>query len=685
MAADPYRYFRVEARELLQGLNQGVLDLEKGPAGVDLVNRLLRQAHTLKGASRIVKQSAIGDMAHGIEDALAPYRDGGARVPRELIDAALGFLDRIAVAVKELDAPYEAQGDAPAQRVLDDLTESVRVDLGEVDELLEDLTATNLDLAHLERDSKELRQTQGMARRLAFELKRATAGGANGSRPVEPGALRELADDLDSALTSFGRSLDNGLDRIRRDLIQVREEAIQLRLLPAGMIFAPLERAARDAAQALGRRVVFQTSGGEYRIDSHALAALRGALMHVVRNAVAHGIEPESARVAAGKPPAGVVDLTVQRRQNRVAFLCRDDGRGIDIEAVRQAALRSGLVPAEDSDSLDEGAIAKLVLRGGVTTTGEVTDVSGRGVGLDVVRETVARLKGEVSIQTERGRGTTIEITVPVSLSSLPAVLANVGGLTVAIPLDAVVAVRRVAEAKVVRSAEGESVIDGDDSIPVLDLRALFAAEPESRSQPSSCSVVIVRSGAERVAARVDSVGGVANVVVRRVPASMAADPVVGGASLGPDGWPQIVLDTDGLVHAAHFGGLPSSVAPSPRPPLLVIDDSLTTRMLEQSILESMGYEVDLATSGEEALAMARGRRYGVFLVDIEMPGMSGLEFMAQAKADPTLRDVASILVTSLNSEEDRRRGEQLGARAYIVKNEFDQGRLLDIIREMIG
>ncbi len=684
MSADPYRYFRIEARELLEGLNQGVLELEKGKAGKELVGRLLRQAHTLKGASRVVKQAAIGDLAHAVEDALGPYRDVSGAIPRERIDVLLKLLDAISGRISTLDPAGVVRREEPARPPVEELAEAVRVDLGEVDALLQGLIETSTHVRGLERELAELEKALHSAVRLSGGLVR----GRNGSGGNDPGKNPKAAAMVEALAESLGavhRSLEGHVEQVSRELLQAREQANRLRLLPASAIFASLERSVRDAAQSLGKRVEFHSSGGETRLDAHILGALREALLHVVRNAVAHGIEPEAGRAAAGKSPEGRVDLSVEQRGSRVIFTCRDDGAGVDVEAVRRAAMRRGLIPASKAETLGAEEVLRLILQGGVTTTRVVDDVSGRGIGLDVVREIAARLKGEVQVRTEPRRGTALEIAVPVTLSSLPAILVEAGGVTAAIPLDAVPTARRVVEGEVARTPDGDSVLHEGRGIPLVSLSRLVAGDAGSREGRGPRSVVVVRSGADCAAMAVDRIVGTSNVVVRHLPSWVAADPVVAGAALDAEGAPQVVLDPDGLVRAARTGGGRAGEEPAIRPPVLVVDDSLTTRMLEQSILESSGYEVELAVSGEEALSKVRRRKYGLFIVDVEMPGMDGFEFIAQTRIDAALRDIPAILVTSRAADEDRRRGEQVGACAYIVKNEFDQGRLLEIIRGLIG
>ena len=367
-----------------------------------------------------------------------------------------------------------------------------------------------------------------------------------------------------------------------------------------------------------------------------------------------------------------------------MAFVCRDDGCGIDVEAVRRAAVQRGLLSVPESNSLSVEEIVRLILQGGVTTTKAVTQVSGRGIGLDVLRETAAHLKGDVRVLTEAGVGTTVEVCVPVSLSLLSALAVDAAGVAL-LPLDAVRETLRVTEQDVARSADGDHIIYQGGPVPFLSLAEALGRPASRRTRPAR-SAVVVQSGSALAAFGVERLLGIIDVVVRPLPALAAADPIVACASIGADGSPQLMLDPAGLVAAAAGPRPPADEAGEPaRLSVLVVDDSLTTRMLEQSILESAGYEVDLASSAEEALVKAHARRYGMFLVDVEMPGIDGFEFVGRTRTDPALRDVPAILITSRTSAEDRRRGAEAGARDYIAKSEFDQGRLLERIRELAG
>jgi two-component system chemotaxis sensor kinase CheA len=684
VSADPYKYFRLEARELLDGLSQGVLEIERGAPSKDPVGRLLRLAHTLKGASRVVKLVEIAKHAHAVEEALAPFRDKEGTLSQRIVDDLLHLIDAMGAQVASLDA-VATKGPADAKPAMEKPFETVRVELEEMDLLLEGVTEVTVQINILCQESETLGRAHHLASALVEQLGLARAPSASAA-PHEALKAHALAEELKAAIEGVGRNVSSGVEQVSRELAQVRDATNRLRLLPASAIFSPLERAARDAAEFLRKRIAFQATGGEGRLDAHVLAAVRDALLHVVRNAVAHGIEPEAERAAAGKSPIGKVTLEVDRRGSKVAFVCRDDGRGIDVENLKREAVRTGALAAAESASIGQEELFRLLLKGGLTTTHVVTEVSGRGIGLDVVRETAARLKGEVTIRSETGRGTSLEICVPVSLSSLSALVVDAAGVAAVVPLDAVRRTLRLVESEIARAPERDTIVYEGKVIPFVPLARVLRRPLAPLRERQPWSAIVVDSGSALAAVGVDTLLGTGSVVVRPLPARIEASEIVVGASLDAEGNPQLVLDPAGLVVAAQAGrGAAVKSEPRPRSPLLVVDDSLTTRMLEQSILESAGYEVDLATSAEEALTKARERRYGLFVVDVEMPGMDGFEFVARTRTDAILREIPAILVTSRASREDRRRGQEVGARGYIVKGEFDQGDLLRAIRELLG
>jgi two-component system chemotaxis sensor kinase CheA len=685
LPSDPYKYFRVEAREILDQLGQGALDLEKGALVPGAVARLLRLAHTLKGAARVVKQRTIADCAHALEDALTPVRDGSGPVARDRVDRVFSLVDDIGSALAQLSPPPpsgETSGPDPSSQPL----LGFRPAMDDLDALLGGVYETHVRIGSLRPRLAQAARCRDVATFMVDELNRPRdAATARRGSPITNENAGSTAEDLRGMLGALTRDLTADVDQLDRELRQVREAAERLRLIPVSAIFMFLERAVRDVAKALGKRVIFEASGGDVRVDAVLLNVVQGALLHIVRNAVAHGIESgESERSIAGKTVDGHVMLRVSQRGRLVSFACTDDGRGIDLDAVRRIAQLKGL-GLEETATPEREELLRVLFKAGISTSGTVTDVSGRGIGLDVVREAAQQLGGEATARTETGKGTTIEIAVPLSVASFSALVVEVAGQTVTIPLDAVRSTVRVRHEEIVRTGQHETILVDGQAIPLVSLwQTLSPEDSPGRPLPLSSAIVVhARSGLAAFTA--DRILGTADVVMRPLPAFALSTTMVAGVTLDAVGDPQLILDPDSLVaDAQNMGRLTAGVA-APRLCILVVDDSLTTRMLEQSILESAGYDVELATSGEEALEKAKDAKYALFLVDVEMPGMDGFTFIERARADSRLQHIPSILVTSRNAAEDRQRGQDVGAQAYIVKGDFDQRALLERIRTLVG
>lgn len=664
-AKDPLRFFRVEAREISDDLGRTVLALEKSPANGQ-VARLLRLAHTLKGASAVVKQREIAERAHALEDVLIAFRNREDAVTRDDIEQILEHIDAIATSVTALSASPAEPGHAA---VPEELAVAATAAGSEVDALLEMLSEANMMM-------RNARQASGLteqARQVSARLIEAASASDHESR------TQSLSEELRDTLNRLDQHLKSSLDMAEREMVQAHTAAERLRLLPCSSALSSVERAVRDTAASLSKEVTFAAIGGEARLEANVLSLMQRALLQLARNAVAHGIEMPEERLRAGKPAQGRVQIEIARRANRIAFVCRDDGRGIDTAAVHRAAQDSGrLAPGEKQYGSDE--LVQLLFKGGLSTAGSVTELSGRGVGLDIAREVAVRLGGEISARTTPGQGTEIELLVPTSLSAMDALLVEAAGIVCAVPLGAVRGGLQLRAGDVAHTPEGDSIAaTGEPFVPLARVLKRVA------STGTSNLAFLVGVAGKQVAVGVERLLGVANIVVRPLPELAFADPIIAGGSIDAEGIPRLVLDPAALIAAAQ--GLTGETAPGaagPPPPILVIDDSLTTRVLEQSILESAGYEVDLATSAEEGLIKARQRRYGLFLVDVEMPGMNGFEFICTIRADAELRDTPAILVTSLNAPEDLQRGVDAGAQAYVIKSEFNQVKVLETIRRCL-
>jgi two-component system, chemotaxis family, sensor kinase CheA len=692
---DPLRYFRIEARELVDQISAGVLDLDQQP-GPDLVARLLRFAHTLKGAARVVRQPAIADNAHAFEEVLVPHRHESAALPADEMRELLRLNDEIVAQVAALEPAVVARpepvgvaepdpvGPIPEQpKVTTNATvedgPTPRAATADLDDLLDAIGEANARIAPLREGGQAVGRLHRLAETLGEQLR-------TGRAAVSDATARATVMRLSGELGALGRGLTDAVDQVERELDEVRGRAEGLRLISAGTIFTTLHRAVRDVADAEGKKIRFTGRGGESRMGPNLLAQINGAFLHVVRNAVVHGIEPEADRIAAGKPAEGSIIVEVERRGRYIAFRCIDDGRGFDLVGLRRTAEARGLLPA-GGPAPDPQTLVDLVLHGGISTSAAVTEVAGRGIGMDVARDVAAQLHGEVNVRTRPGLGATVEIIAPLTLLSMNGLVVEAAGTVVTVPLDAVRrCVRLPPDEAAAAAATGRLAHDGQ-VVPFLPLaRTLYTGAVVPDTTGTGVAVVITADN-DTVAVGVDRLAGTTTVVARPLPDLAPAAAVVGSVAIDLDGNPRLVLDAHGLVAEARLGQTSAAGAPAPvapKLPVLVVDDSLTTRMLERSILESAGYEVDLAASGEEGLEKARCRAYGLFLTDIDMPGIDGFAFVAETRADPALAHVPAILVSSRAGAEDRQRGVEVGAGAYVIKGEFNQEELLGHVRRLI-
>lgn len=675
ISRDPYKYFRTEARELHENLRRTVDEL----AGVDdagRIARLLRLAHTLKGAARVVRLPAISDLAHRIEDVLAPFRDSADARAAEKQAELRQLIDGIAGHLAEIDRPPATPArptdeTSPASVVL----EAVSLQMTEVESALSGVADTSLELAALRQECLGLDRACEQARAMAALTARAQ---------LPAGRISIETGELSGKLDGLHRRMSRRVERIDRDLRRLHADTSRLRLIPVDVLWAYLERAARDAAQAVGKAVRLETCSTTSRIDAPVFSVVQEALQHLVRNAVVHGIESAAARAAADKRAEGAVRLRIEHESGRLRIVCADDGGGIDVDAVRRTAFAKGKLPAGAAAPLAMEDAVALLLKGGLSTSGTVDEMAGRGIGLEVVRTAVGRLHGGLTIESEPHRGTTVAIDLPVAFAAVDALTFASGDVQWLLPLANVRRVVRTEATAIHAAGDGEELNDAGQAIPYAAARRLTGRTGRlTRDRSGKITAIIVQGRDGLAAIGVDRLLGTCEAVVRPLPALARPAGFVVGAALDSGRLPRLLVDANELAAAIRRTRAEAAPTPVAHAPVLVVDDSLTTRMLEQSILESAGYQVDVAVSGEEALERLRRRRYRLVLVDVEMPGMDGFTLVERLRAEPEWKDIPAILVTSRESREDRVRGLQAGAQDYVAKGEFDQRRLLARIAEL--
>jgi two-component system chemotaxis sensor kinase CheA len=460
------------------------------------------------------------------------------------------------------------------------------------------------------------------------------------------------------------------MSRGDRLLVDLQDAVIKLRTLPFSSITGSLPRAVRDLAAAQEKQVELHIEGAESQLDRVILEGTSEAIVHLLRNAIAHGIEPPDERERAGKPRAGRIELRAEQRGDRVAIEVRDDGRGVAGE----------LLQAADGPA----ALGGMLARAGMSTAASVTSLSGRGVGLDAVKNHVESVGGRLEIDSQPGRGTTVSLLLPMNLALLEVLMLERGQSVFGVPISGVAEAIQVTE---VMSLMGRPVVRlGGEAVPLIDLVMVLGGS--APALPARFPAIILARDGRRVALSCDRILGEDAVVVKPLGRVLANTPgYLGGAVMG-DGRVALVLDplqllstdTDARPAPAHSG------APTEPSTVLVVDDQFTVRELQRSILEASGYRVETARDGREAWERLSARS-GIDLVvtDLEMPEMGGLELTTAIRNNAQISSLPIVIVTSRNGDEDERRGLDAGADAYIVKERFDQRTLLDTVEQLIG
>jgi chemotaxis protein histidine kinase CheA/ActR/RegA family two-component response regulator len=468
-------------------------------------------------------------------------------------------------------------------------------------------------------------------------------------------------------------------------------------MVPVRRAFATLPRIVRDVAQTTGKTVRLEMSGEDVEIDKQVLDGVADALKHLVVNAVDHGCEDPAARVARGKPPEAVVRVSARGVAGTVVLEVADDGAGVDEDRVREKAIQIGLLPSDTT--LAGSALLELLFAPAFSTASVVTQTSGRGVGLDVVRNAVEELGGSVEVRSDADVGTSFLLTLPVTLGVLRCLLARVGDERYAVPIPGVVESLSLRDAEVHVMAGATVVVRHGVSIPLLDLGAALGLTREPGDLPKAALVVRHAGGTgAQVAWAVDRLEGESELVVKDLDAFLGRVPAIAGATIDGDGSVVCLLDLRELAErvvgpspamaavAAHRPVTQrTSVAPTRRPRVLVVEDSVGVRELERVILEGAGYQVETAVDGLDGASRLRDDPADLVLSDVEMPGMDGFALTRTIRRTKGWENVPVIIMTSRGEDHARQAGLEAGCSAYLLKNEFDQDQLVQTVRRLVG
>jgi chemotaxis protein histidine kinase CheA/ActR/RegA family two-component response regulator len=685
--------FLDECVERTEALSERLLALEQRGAERELVDEIFRDLHTLKGSSGFAGLAKMNRVAHRAEDLVGELRDGKRQLDRPLVSVLLETLDvlrailararerrpidvDVSALLARLSEPVLAEKPQPerafaeaAPRVATEPGKSsagaqgtLRIEFEKVDRLLNLVGEIVLARGRLH-SASELQE--GVLHEVAQLRKRVLS---EGERHEE-----SIADELERTervLRDNYRDLDAGLGGLGLAVGQLRDTVMKLRMVPIARLFGKYQRTVRELSHRLGKEVAVELKGAETELDKVLVERLEDPMLHLVRNAVDHGIELPEARRTAGKPLVGRLLLEAIQRGGQIFVRVSDDGRGLDAARLKAKAVERGLLSESAASSLGERDAFELIFHPGFSTADRLSDVSGRGVGMDVVRSAIAGLKGSIEIHSELGRGTTFELALPLTLAISQVLTVRVGGEVVAIPLDAVVNAQNLAPDELETVGAGTCLRQGDELVPALDLATALGVAGVSLGQPAQKSAVVVAIGASKVALLVQQVLGRHEIVIKSLGPMLTRAPCAAGAALIGDRM-VLVLDLSDVLSRDRGGGsrrIPARPTFRARGRVLVAEDSDVLRESIRRELESAGFEVSAARDGQEALELSAGSRFDAVCTDVVMPRLDGYELTRRLRQKAGYADVPIVMVTSKDARLDALRGLDAGADAYLKK-----------------
>jgi len=749
-----HELFRAEAETHAGALSEGLVKLE-GTSDAATVEPLMRAAHSIKGAARVVGLDIAVKLAHAMEDVLVAMQKGREAIEPARIDQLLKGTDLLAslarveesavpawsaehepavdaliaelrvappavsapqqppapavaahavaspvvveTAAIEAPAPAPPQPPAPSAPAAPTRGASVRVTAEKLDRLLQLAGETMLESRRLGSLRDETLELKRDLVRLEDELDRLRAAARrSGIDPASLAPARTLIESGRARVLSHLLTVEGAIRRGEETSTQLYHEVLSSRMRPFADATASLSRTVRDLARQLGKDARLEIIGEHVPVDRDVLVRLDAPLNHMLRNALDHGVETPDERRAKGKPAQATLRVEARHHAGMLRIRVSDDGRGIDLDALRERIVRKSLATGDMASTLDRQELLEFLFLPGFSTAQQVTDISGRGVGLDVVQSTAREIGGTARIDTELGRGTVFELELPITLSVIRALLVDVAGETLAFPLARIERVLQP-DASEVRSVEGRmQVLVEGKSIGVIDAARVLALA-ETRRAATRENLVVLGSGGDHYAVAVDGLIGEEDLVVRALDPRLGKVPHLSAAAVRESGEPVLVVDAEDLLQSVRValnegrlrGARPMRALGARRTlRALVVDDSATVREVERQLLTRMGFEVDTAVDGLDGLHTARDSTatgtLDLIVSDIDMPRMNGIEFVRALRCDPRFASVPVVVVSYKDREEDRLAGLEAGATAYLTKGAFQDSTFADTVRDLV-
>ncbi len=690
--------FRDEAKESLEQVTTRVLAGGTARPTADALTEMMRVTHTLKGAAGTVGLTTMVDLSHRLESALAMFaRDGTSWLPTtadqlvEVTDGMRAYVehagepgseavaDRIRDQIDQIARPNRRPQslpppvvEPPPEPILEPAPEGspvpdpkpmLRIEPERIDDLMSSAGELLFDRTRIERRVQLLRT---LARDLARTRQNLLDALGDGSQPPSRIAVSDAEGELAgqaALLSQTTAALLDEIEALRRTIGELQQGLTRIRMESARNLFLHAARTLRALRRATGVRVELRTIGEDTEFDKAVAEQLVDPITQLLRNAVAHGVEPPDERAAKGKPQTATITIRARQDGNLLVLEVSDDGRGIDTAALRERLVATGHWSATRAQLANDGEILDALLGTGVSVRGEADELAGRGVGIGLVRETIARLGGEVSVTSTAGRGTTFAMRLPLSTALAQAMLFKVGGQVYAVPNVHVIDTISV-------DAGATTVTARHEAIPVLRLEVLLGYGPTEDRRPG----ILVSFAGKQLVCTVDKIVGPREIIIKPLGPLLAPLTLYAGATISGSGKVQLILDPAQLVRRAYPDAPRETITDAASAPLflagraLVVDDSRAIREAMTSMLGREGWIVDVAEDGARALQMTRQLRYDLVVTDLEMPDVSGFDLIANLRKDDRFKSTPIVIITSRANPEHRRRAKDLGVRALVAK-----------------
>ncbi|MBX7103881.1 MAG: response regulator [Gemmataceae bacterium] len=728
--------FREEVRSHAAGLNGGLLQLEREPTNPQRIEPLMRAAHSLKGAARIVGLDPAVKLAHEMEDAFVAAQAGRIRLTSTDIDLLLQGADVLAALADEDLSEWQrkrlaevtqlsgaisglARGEsvaalpptpvpvvepvivepvaeAPAGSIAESAEAVVRVTAQSLNRLMSLAGESLVQARWLQPFTSSLLRLKKHQDTLTVQLDQLAQRVATGpASDLLESPLADARQQLNRCRQILGERIgefENHAGAAEDLNSRLYREVIVSRMRPFSDGAGGFPRLVRDTARRLGKQARLDIHGLATEVDRDILDKLEAPLTHLLRNAVDHGLESTERRAATGKPAEGVIRINVRHRAGMLAIDVGDDGGGIDIEVIRRKIADRKLATADMAARMNEAELLEFLFLPGFSTAAAVTETSGRGVGLDVVQDTLRKIGGSVNVTTRPGAGTTFHLSLPITLSVVRAVLVEIAGEPYAFPHNRINRLLRVARSDV-HSIEHRQFVSVDGQHVGLVLASQLLDLPAGRAAEDHLPVVLLSDASGQYGLIVDTFRGEQDLVVRPLDPRLGKVPNLSAAAILDDGSPVLIADVEDMIRSMdqfiQSGTLQRcdqrSTGPAAKKRILVVDDSITVREVQRQILRTHGYEVEVAVDGQDGWNKVRASSFDLVVSDIDMPRMGGLEFVRRIREDGQLKQVPVIIVSYKDRPEDKIRGLEVGANAYLTKSSFHDHTFLEAVTSLVG